>query len=151
MRLPDRALLPFPQIRSHTPVVIALLVCVGIFVALYFAAVSTYWNISPDSATYVGFAKAFAAGTLPDEPPLQPPMTSLLYTPLLVLFPDSYLCAQRADPCSPARGARLLLRAARTAQWIASRAARRAAHAGFRIGLPREHTTALRARLHGVL
>jgi hypothetical protein len=70
---------------------IAMAACMAVLAALYAGATSTYWSISPDSATYVGYAKTLAAGWIPEAPPPQPPVTSLLYAPVLAVFPDGYL------------------------------------------------------------
>jgi hypothetical protein len=59
-------------------------------VALYIAAVGPYWNISPDSTTYVGWAQALVAGEPYDRGPVQPPVTSMVYAAVLFFFPEGY-------------------------------------------------------------
>jgi len=69
---------------------------IAVLVALYVASVGPYWNISPDSATYVGWAKALVAGIPYERGPVQPPATSLIYTAILFVFPDGYTALNAA-------------------------------------------------------
>ncbi len=66
-----------------------------IFAALYILAISSYWKITPDSATYVMAAKSIAAGDgyrAGGKPTsLYPPVTSLIFSLCILLFPGSYL------------------------------------------------------------
>jgi hypothetical protein len=77
--------------RSFDLTHVALTACAILLALLYIAAVNAYWSISPDSVTYVGFAATFAAGHVGEVAPPLPPMTSVVYAPLLALFPGSYL------------------------------------------------------------
>ena len=62
---------------------------------LYLSAIGPYWNITPDSATYVLAGKSLAAGAgykemgNPVYP--HPPVTSLLLSIFILLFPHNYL------------------------------------------------------------
>jgi len=65
-----------------------------IFSLLYLLAISTYWNITPDSAMYVMAGESIANGagyhTRSHRVPLFPPMTSLVFSLCVLLFPQSY-------------------------------------------------------------
>lgn len=84
-----------PWIIGPRWVVVAMLITVAGLSIPYVLAISPYWNITPDSADYVGGAKSLAAGegyTLLGRPIfLQPPVTSLMYASALWLFPEGYL------------------------------------------------------------
>jgi hypothetical protein len=78
---------PFPA-RAGTLILIAI---TAILAGLYIASIGPYWNISPDSATYVGWARSLAAGRSWDPTPAAPPVTSLVYAAVLLLFPAGYV------------------------------------------------------------
>jgi len=74
---------------------IAVLLLILLFAVAYAVAVGPYWKITPDSAAYVLGAKSLAAGegyaAWGRSIPLFPPLTSLVFSLLLRLFPDTYL------------------------------------------------------------
>ena len=74
----------------------ALFAAVAILVAIYIARIGPYWNISPDSATYVGLARALVAGEPYARGSIQPPVTSLVYAVVLFFFPDGYTALNAA-------------------------------------------------------
>ncbi len=78
---------PVPP-RSGTIILVGL---ITIFIGFYVASVGPYWNISPDSATYVGWARSLAAGREWGSPPPIPPVTSLVFAAVLTLFPAGYV------------------------------------------------------------
>jgi hypothetical protein len=63
----------------------------AVFAGLYLASIGPYWNISPDSATYVGWAQGLAAGREWGSPPATPPVTSLVFAGVLALLPGGYV------------------------------------------------------------
>jgi hypothetical protein len=68
----------------------AVLTVIALLSALYLAAVSPYWKISPDSSTYIAAAESLAAGE-GYHIELRPPVTSLIYSVSAFLFPGNYL------------------------------------------------------------
>jgi hypothetical protein len=70
---------------------VILLGLVVVLSAMYLASVGPYWNISPDSATYVGWARSLLAGNGFGDSPFHPPVTSLLFAIPLAIQPDGYL------------------------------------------------------------
>ena len=64
------------------------------FSLLYLLAIGPYWKITPDSTLYVMAAESIAAGegyTLRGRPvPVVPPMTSLIFSLGILVFPGSY-------------------------------------------------------------
>ena len=74
-----------------TIVVVSLLLLFSIF---YIAAISSYWKITPDSATYVfaGESLAVGEGYMEKGKPVElfPPMTSLIFSVFILIFPGSY-------------------------------------------------------------
>ncbi len=74
-------------------IVPSLLLLVVAYIAYqYLAAIGPYWNISPDSATYVEAARSLAGGSahgIAASRP-HPPVTSVLFAPLLAVWPDGY-------------------------------------------------------------
>ena len=56
----------------------------------YLAAIGPYWNISPDSATYVAVGRSLATGGGLEGAGVHPPMTSVLFALLLYLVPNGY-------------------------------------------------------------
>ena len=74
---------------------IAIAPVILIFSLLYILAISPYWKITPDSATYVLAGKSLAAGQgyqVRGKPVvLYPPITSFIFSVPLLLFPESYL------------------------------------------------------------
>lgn len=92
---PDRE-----DVSPHAPsssvrdgILVAAIVAIG---ALYIASIGPYWNISPDSTTYVGWAKALLAGVPYARGPVQPPVTSLVYAAVLFFFPNGYTALNAA-------------------------------------------------------
>lgn len=71
-----------------TPILAAV---TAVLAGLYVASIGPYWNISPDSATYVGWGRSLAAGREWGSPPTTPPVTSLVFAAVLALFPGGYV------------------------------------------------------------
>lgn len=61
-----------------------------LFAGLYLAAVGPYWNISPDSARYVGAAQELGDGGFFEKLRFHPPVTALVFGAVLFAFPDGY-------------------------------------------------------------
>lgn len=80
-----------PGRRLPDAVAAILLFAILALAGLYLAAIGPYWNISPDSALYVGNARSLAAGRGLELPGPHPPVTSLVFAPVVALFPVSYL------------------------------------------------------------
>src|SRR5437870_4640091 len=74
-----------PSVSARDRVLLAV---IALLAVLYLASIGPYWNISPDSATYVGWAKALVAGVPFARGPVQPPVTSFIYAAVLTVFPD---------------------------------------------------------------
>lgn len=68
-----------------------LLVPIAVLLGFYLASIGPYWNISPDSAAYVSWARSLAAGQGLGSQAYQPPLTSLLFAVALRFFPSGYL------------------------------------------------------------
>lgn len=73
---------------------ITIVVVVLLFSLLHLSAISSYWKITPDSATYVLAGKSLAAGEgyreMGKPVPLYPPVTSFVFSIFILFFPDSY-------------------------------------------------------------
>lgn len=74
---------------------VALLTAIVLFSLLYLAAISTYWKITPDSATYVSAAESLVSGEgyrVRGRPVMAfPPVTSLIFAIGILLVPYKYL------------------------------------------------------------
>ncbi len=68
----------------------------ALFTGFYLASIGPYWNISPDSATYVGWAQVLANGGDWGSPPATPPVTSLVFAGVLALSPGGYVALNTA-------------------------------------------------------
>lgn len=77
--------------RLQRAIDVLLALIIGVFAAMYLASIGPYWNINPDSSTYVGWAKSLVEGTSFERGPVQPPMTSLLFAAVMKVFPDDYV------------------------------------------------------------
>lgn len=75
-----------------------LLVLSIILAGLYLASVGPYWNISPDSATYVTVGQSLAAGHGFGASPIQPPVTSLILAGGLYFFPRGFIAINAITP-----------------------------------------------------
>ena len=64
---------------------------VALLAGLYLASIGPYWNISPDSATYVEWGRSLASGKGWERAPPLPPVTAVLYAGVLYFFPDGYV------------------------------------------------------------
>lgn len=104
-----------PRRGATDGVLMAAIVAMG---ALYLASIGPYWNISPDSATYVGWAKALVAGVPYARGPVQPPVTSLVYAAVLFFFPTGYTALNAATMVL------ILVWLALTYAWVARRTGR---------------------------
>jgi hypothetical protein len=78
-----------PQVSSRAATA-ALVGGIAFFAVLYLASIGPYWNISPDSASYVGWGRSLAAGQGWGQPPVNPPLTALVFASVLLLFPTGY-------------------------------------------------------------
>jgi hypothetical protein len=81
--------------RGVTLFLIAGIACLAV---LYLASIGPYWNISPDSASYVGWGKSLALGHGWGTPPVNPPLTALVFAGVLWLFPDGYFALNAITP-----------------------------------------------------
>jgi glycosyltransferase involved in cell wall biosynthesis len=79
------------RLRAEQVVTWVLAATAAIFAGLYLASIGPYWHISPDSATYVGWAQALAAGQGWNSPPTTPPVVSLVFAAALALVPGGYV------------------------------------------------------------
>ena len=74
---------------------VAILLALVLCAVLYLMAVGPYWKISPDSVSYVSAAVSLASGQGYSEAGkpviLFPPVTSLMFSIAILLFPGSYL------------------------------------------------------------
>jgi hypothetical protein len=68
----------------------AVPVVLAVLAGLYLASIGPYWNISPDSATYVGAARSLAAGQGFGDTPFHPPVTALVFTAAALVSPTGY-------------------------------------------------------------
>lgn len=75
-----------------------LLAGIAGFAGLYLASIGPYWNISPDSASYVRWGSSLAAGAGWGSPPLNPPLTALVFAAVLRLFPTGYTALNVLTP-----------------------------------------------------
>ena len=88
-----------PESRDQQRVLTALLVAgIVILAGMYVASIGPYWNISPDSATYVGWGRSLARGAGWRSTLFQPPVTSLLFAGVLFFFPDGYVALNALTP-----------------------------------------------------
>lgn len=70
---------------------VALVAVLVVLAGLYLASIGPYWNISPDSASYVGQARSLATGDLGWRPGSGPPVTSFVYATVLRFLPHGYV------------------------------------------------------------
>lgn len=75
-----------------------LLAGVAAFAGLYLASIGPYWNISPDSSSYVGWGRSLAAGAGWGSPPINPPLTAFVFAAVLRIFPSGYLALNALTP-----------------------------------------------------
>lgn len=75
-----------------------LLAGIAGFAGLYLASIGPYWNISPDSASYVGWGRSLAAGAGWGSPPINPPLTAFVFAAVLRVFPTGYLALNALTP-----------------------------------------------------
>jgi len=83
---PRRSLAPRMLARPEAWLALGVL----LFAGLYLAAIGPYWNISPDSVRYVGAARGLADGGFFEKLRFHPPVTSLVFAAVLLVFPDGY-------------------------------------------------------------
>ena len=66
-----------------------------VLVSLHIGVITPYWKITPDSTTYVVGGESIASGKGYLErgkpAPLFPPMTSLIFSFFILIFPKNYL------------------------------------------------------------
>lgn len=103
-----------------TPILAA---ATAILAGLYLASIGPYWNISPDSATYVEWGRSLAAGRGWGSPPTTPPMTLLVFAGVLALFPGGYVALNAVTKLLIFGGLALAFvlirrRAGRTVAWL---------------------------------
>ncbi len=77
------------RFRSLLPT-LGLTAAVLSLTALYIASIGPYWNISPDSATYVGWGRSLATGSGWTEVPMTPPVPSFFFAAAFRLFGGGY-------------------------------------------------------------
>lgn len=63
---------------------------VAVLAVLYVVSVGPYWNISPDSVTYVQVGEDIAEGRGLSGAGALPALTSVIYAPVLYLLPEGY-------------------------------------------------------------
>jgi hypothetical protein len=73
-----------------------LIAGIAVLAGCYVASIGPYWNISPDSATYVGWARSLAAGRGWVSAPSSPPATSVVFAAVLLLAPSGYAALNAA-------------------------------------------------------
>ena len=75
-----------------------LLSAIALLAGTYLASIGPYWNISPDSATYVGLGQSLARGEGFRDASIQPPMASIVFAGVVATFGDGYLALNALTP-----------------------------------------------------
>lgn len=96
----SQALISQMQRSNKAFLVVLLSAGILLFSLLYLKAVSPYWNITPDSALYITAGQSIARGggyyLNGGRLPSVPPMTSLIFSLSILLFPGSYFALHLA-------------------------------------------------------
>jgi hypothetical protein len=87
------------EARTGRSVEVAAVVGIVLLACLYLASIGPYWNISPDSATYVARARSLAGGIESWVPGSEPPVTSIVYAAILFFHPDGYFWLNALTQC----------------------------------------------------